>query len=118
MAAKKTFRRLTGLAALLFALSLPGACASFGAKDEAPPWFKQRVAELKKRPYPRLVSVPQATPSSNTPEQWSALEGEVESAGAALNASPRSATADQAPAVTGEFETKARKEVDAARPER
>lgn len=100
------------------AASLSG-CAMFRGKDDSPAWFRQRVSELKKGKYPQLASVPNTVPSNKSPAEWKATEDQLQSAAAALEASPRAAAAaPEAAAAAGAFEAQARKEATPARPER
>src|SRR5262245_23938267 len=116
MRGRKVLSRATMLAIVVAGLS---GCAMFSDKPEDPAWYKQRVHDLRKGKYPQLAAVPQATPSTKTPAQWAAAEAEVQTAGAALHASPRAAAAAPgASATAGAFEAQARKEATPARPER
>jgi hypothetical protein len=104
---------------LAAALVLPAGCAIFQGDEKSPAWFADRVAELEDKPYPKLIAVPTATPSSRTNTAWAQVQGTVEQAGAALATNPRAAPPSQtATAAAGEFEAAARRETEAPRPER
>ncbi|MGE3303624.1 MAG: hypothetical protein AB7M12_10980, partial [Hyphomonadaceae bacterium] len=64
------------------------------------------------------AAVPTPTPSSRTIAEWTAVQRDVEGAGRALEANPRSAPAAEAPHPVSEIETKARAAAQPARPER
>jgi hypothetical protein len=101
-------------------LALPAAgCAILGEKQDTPGWYKERLAEVKKQPYPTLLGVPNATASSRTQTSWAQVQGAVESSGAALDANPRAAPpTESATVAAGEFEAAARRETEGPRPER
>jgi hypothetical protein len=119
-AALKTHKVRTalGAAALACLIGAASACAPFGAHDKnSPAWFKSRLQETQKKPYPRLADVPPTPPpSSRTPAQWDAIGADVARAGAALDASPRSAPPEVTPEATAAFEEQARKEAAGQRP--
>ncbi|MEJ0023840.1 MAG: hypothetical protein WDN76_10735 [Alphaproteobacteria bacterium] len=107
--------------AVILAISMASlsGCAMFHDKPEDPAWYSQRVHELRKGKYPKLAEVPKAAPSLKSPAEWKATETDVQSAGAALQASPRAAAAAPGAAATaGAFEAQARKEAGPAQPER
>jgi hypothetical protein len=114
--AAKVKRRL-GMAVALFGIAAAASgCASRSA--DGPAWFSERVAELKRAPYPVLSEVPNETPNERSEAYWAGVQSELEAVGAAVNASPRAAPAPGTDATTGEFETQARREADSPRPER
>jgi hypothetical protein len=98
-------------------MALTTGCAVFGDKPEGPAWFEQKVAQLDDQPYPRLGAVPGVTKSALSDSEWARIEAELRSAGAAIASNPRGAPASAMPA-SGEFETQARREAEAPRPER
>ncbi len=101
-------------------LALPAAgCAVLGEKQDTPAWYKERLAEVKKQPYPKLLSVPNASAYTHTQTSWSQVRGSVESSGAALDTNPRAAPPTESVTVAaGEFEAAARRETEGPRPER
>jgi hypothetical protein len=105
------------IGAALIVTALTGGCAVFGDKAEGPAWFDQKVAQLEDQDYPRLGAVPEETKSALPDAEWARIETELRGAGAALAANPRSAPAS-ATTASGEFETQARREAEAPRPER
>lgn len=110
-------KSLVRIGAALFSMALMSGCAVFGDKAEGPAWFNQKVAELEDQDYPRLGAVPDETKSTLSAAEWARIEAELNGVGAALAASPRGAPASATPA-SGEFETQARREAEAPRPER
>lgn len=110
-------KSLVRIGAALFGAALATGCGAFGGKPEGPAWFNAKVAQLEDEDYPRLGAVPEATKSALPDSEWARIEAELRSAGAALAANPRSAPAS-ATTASGEFETQARREAEAPRPER
>lgn len=114
--AAKVKRRLSMAVALFGIAAAAAGCASSSA--EGPAWFNQRVAELRRAPYPVLGNVPATSADQRPAEYWAGVQSELEAVGAAVNASPRAAPAPGTDASTGEFETQARREAEPPRPDR
>ena len=111
--------RIALRAAALACLAGAAACAPFGAHSaNSPGWFKSRLKDTEKQPFPKLASVPQATTVAPTRPvaEWDAIQSNVAQAGAALDASPRSSPPDQTEDATIAFEQQARKDVESKHP--
>jgi protein tyrosine phosphatase (PTP) superfamily phosphohydrolase (DUF442 family) len=92
-----------------------GGCAAFGAHDpNAPGWFKAKIKETEKEPFPKLAAVPQPTPSTKSQNEWDAIEANARAAGAEMAASPRNAPSDVTEADIEAFDQQARQALDDA----
>ncbi len=96
-------------AALIGVLGAAG-CASSG---EAPEWFAERSAENDSG-YPSLRDVPRTTTANTNAAHWAAVEADLEAAGAAVKANPRSQPATVAEDPNA-FLNEAREELDETR---
>ena len=98
-------------AALVAAMSASG-CAAFGEKENTPGWFKDRVKETEKEPFPQLAAVPDL-PAPGRPEaEWNAIEADVKEAGDKVDANPRSAAPNMTPEEIAAFEAEMRSKVE------
>ena len=106
------------LAATAAALAIAlGGCASYGEKDpNTPGWFKSKVKETEKQPFPDLAAVPEATPSSKSQAEWDAIEADAKAAGATVAADPRSAPTSTTAADIEAFDAQARQDAAGKKP--
>jgi hypothetical protein len=98
-------------AALAMALTgaLGGCASSYGEKDpDTPGWFKSKVKETQKEPFPDLAAIPDPTPPSKSQNEWDAIEKDAKGVGAEIAANPRSGPTVMTPAEIEAFEAAAR----------
>ena len=107
--APKSHPAVLAATAAALALALGGCASSYGEKDpNTPGWFKSKVKETEKEPFPDLAAIPDATPSSKSQNEWDAIEADAKAAGAEVQANPRSAPTAMTPEEIEAFEAQAR----------
>jgi hypothetical protein len=101
----------------LLAAALAAGCASSG-REELPGWFVERSRELRREGYPRLANVPERVDANVNQAHWDQVREELDTAGAAIRASPRSEPpppVDDQNAAADAFDENARAEIEATR---
>ncbi|HVY04227.1 MAG TPA: hypothetical protein VG983_11275 [Caulobacterales bacterium] len=112
---RAAMRHLALRAAVLALTAGAAGCAAFGEHDpNAPSWFKAKVKETEKEPFPKLASAPEPTPSTKSQNEWDAIETQAKAAGADMAASSRNDPPNMTAADIEAFDQKAREEVAGA----
>jgi hypothetical protein len=99
-------------AALLGATMGASGCAAFGEGENSPGWFKERVKQSEKEPFPQLAQVPDVPEAGRPESEWRTIEDDVTKAGDAVAANPRSAPANMTPEEIAAFEAEARRQAE------
>ncbi len=101
------------LMAALFGATLGASgCAAFGENENSPGWFKDRVKQSEKEPFPQLAAVPDAPKAGRPESEWNKIEAEVKQAGDAVASNPRSAGPNMTPEEIAAFEAEARRQAE------
>jgi hypothetical protein len=101
------------LAAAIAGLALSASgCASLADKENTPAWFKDRVRQSEKEPFPQLAAVPDTPAPGRPADEWNKIEDDVKQAGDEVAANPRSAPPNMTPEEIAAFEAEARRQAE------
>jgi hypothetical protein len=104
------------LAAAAIGLSACGTGLSARELAATPAWFKAKQKDIARQEYPDLASIPDPSTATQSDSRWRAVEQDLLTQGAAIDASPRAAPAPAEAAAAETFESEARGAVENARP--